>query len=79
MVFMQENRQESDTIQIVPTNQKYHYELMKQNIRELKRAYPFLEIKTAGYRNKIRKVDKWNQIKNPHDVNPYGDGHFVFP
>lgn len=36
-------------------------------------------IKTAGYWNKIRKVDKWNQIKNPHDVNPYVDGHLVFP
>ena len=41
--------QENDMIEIVPTNQKYHYDLMKQNIRELKRAYPFLEMKTAGY------------------------------
>lgn len=46
---MQENRQESDLIEIVPTNQKYYYNLMKQNIRELKRAYPFLETKVAGY------------------------------
>ena len=45
---MGENSEEEDMIQIVPTNQKYHYDLMKQNIRELKRAYPFLEIKTAG-------------------------------
>lgn len=46
---MQDNKQESDTIEIVPTNQKYHYDLMKQNIKELKRAYPFLKIETAGY------------------------------
>ncbi len=46
---MQENRQESDMIEIVPINQQYGYDLMKQNINELKRAYPFLEIKTAGY------------------------------
>lgn len=46
---MQANRQESDLIDIVPTNQKYHYDLMKQNIRELKRAYPFIEVKVAGY------------------------------
>ncbi len=45
---MGENSEEEDMIKIVPTNQKYHYDLMKQNIRELKRAYPFLEIKTAG-------------------------------
>lgn len=46
---MRENSEEGDIIQIVPTNQKYYYDLMKQNIRELKKAYPFLEIKTAGY------------------------------
>ena len=46
---MQENRQESDTIEIIPINQQYGYDLMKQNINELKRAYPFLEIRTAGY------------------------------
>lgn len=46
---MRENNEEEDIIEIVPTNQKYHYDLMKQNIKELKRAYPFLEIKTAGY------------------------------
>ena len=46
---MQESRQESDMIEIVPINQQYGYDLMKQNINELKRAYPFLEIKTAGY------------------------------
>ncbi len=40
---------EEDIIQIVPTNRKYGYNLMKQNIEELKRAYPFLEIKIAGY------------------------------
>lgn len=45
---MGENSEEEDMIKIVPTNQKYHYDLMKQNIRELKRAYPFLEIKTSG-------------------------------
>lgn len=41
--------QENDLIEIVPTKQLYSYNLMKQNINELKRAYPFLEIKTAGY------------------------------
>ena len=41
--------QEKDLIEIVPTNQKYGYELLRQNINELKRAYPFLEVKTAGY------------------------------
>lgn len=46
---MRENNEEEDIIEIVPTNQRYHYDLMKQNIRELKRAYPFLKIKTAGY------------------------------
>jgi g-D-glutamyl-meso-diaminopimelate peptidase len=46
---MRESNEEKDIIKIVPTNQKYHYDLMKQNIRELKRAYPFLEIKTIGY------------------------------
>ena len=46
---MRENNEEEDIIEIVPTNQRYCYDLMKQNIRELRRAYPFLEIKIAGY------------------------------
>ena len=41
--------QETDMIEIVPTKQPYSYEIMKNNLDELKRAFPFLEIKTAGY------------------------------
>ena len=29
---------------IVPTNQKYYYSLMMQNLQELKKNYPFLDI-----------------------------------
>ena len=46
---MQENNYESDLIEIVPTNRDYSYEIMKHNINELKRAYPFLEVGNIGY------------------------------
>ena len=46
---MQENDEKRDLIEIVPTNRNYGYEMMQQNIRELKRAYPFLEIGNIGY------------------------------
>jgi len=44
---MQENR--NDLIEIVPINQEYSYDLMKHNINELKRAYPFLKVGNIGY------------------------------
>ena len=34
---------------IVPTNQKYYYSLMMQNLQELKQNYPFLEIGNIGF------------------------------
>ncbi len=34
---------------IVPTNQKYYYSLMMQNLQELKKNYPFLEIGNIGF------------------------------
>lgn len=34
---------------IVPTNQKYYYSLMMQNLQELKHRYPFLEIGNIGF------------------------------
>ena len=34
---------------IVPTNQKYYYSLMMQNLQELKQKYPFLEIGNIGF------------------------------
>lgn len=40
---------DGDLIEIVPTNQKYSYEIMKHNINELKIAYPFLETGNIGY------------------------------
>lgn len=43
------NADEIDLIKIVPTNQNYSYEIMKHNINELKRAYPFLKIENIGY------------------------------
>ncbi len=33
---------------IVPTNKAYSYDIMMHNIKELKRAYPFLEVKNIG-------------------------------
>ena len=48
--FMREYRlEENDTIHIVPINQNYSYEKLKQNMNELKRAYPFLEMGRIGY------------------------------
>ena len=41
--------EENDTIHIVPINQNYSYEKLKQNMNELKRAYPFLEMGRIGY------------------------------
>lgn len=35
--------------EIVPTNRKYYYELMMQNISELKAKYSFLQIGNIGY------------------------------
>ena len=46
---MRENNEKRDLTQIVPTNRNYGYEMMQQNIRELKRAYPFLDIGNIGY------------------------------
>ena len=40
---------DGDLIEIVPTKQKYSYEIMKHNINELKIAYPFLETGNIGY------------------------------
>lgn len=40
---------EDDIITIVPTNRSYNYDILKQNLNELKRAYRFLEIGRIGY------------------------------
>lgn len=46
---MNNNEEQRDIIQIVPTNRNYNYEILKQNINEFKKAYPFLEIENIGY------------------------------
>lgn len=38
-----------DYYNIVPTNQKYYYEILMQNIQSLKMIYPFLEVGNIGY------------------------------
>lgn len=45
---MMENNLENSN-EIVPTNKKYNYMIMKQNIEKLKIKYPFLEITNIGY------------------------------
>lgn len=37
------------TLQIVPTNENYSYNILKQNIEELRTKYPFLEVGNIGY------------------------------
>ena len=46
---MKELDEERDNILIVPTNKNYTYDILKQNLNELKRAYPFIKIKNIGY------------------------------
>ena len=41
--------QNLDYYNIVPTNQAYYYEIIMQNIQNLKMIYPFLEIGNLGY------------------------------
>lgn len=43
------NLNKRNYIEIVPTNKNYYYELMIQNISELKAIYPFLQIGNIGY------------------------------
>lgn len=43
------NNEEKDLIEIVPTNRNYNYNLLMQNINELRRAYTFLRIGSIGY------------------------------
>lgn len=38
-----------DYYNIVPTNQEYYYEILMQNIKNLKMIYPFLEVGNIGY------------------------------
>lgn len=42
------NDNKSSLTDIVPTNKAYSYDVMMCNIEELKRAYPFLEVKNIG-------------------------------
>lgn len=46
---MKKNNNKNNLSEIVLTNQNYYYALMKNNIDELKKTYPFLKIGNIGY------------------------------
>lgn len=73
---MQEYRlEEEDMIHIVPTNQSYSYEMLKQNINELKRAYPFLEMGRIGYSVLGKEIPYIRIGKGPKEVLYHGGIH----
>lgn len=55
MIFMKEK--------IVLTNQKYHYKRLQQDIIELKKEYPFLEIGSIG-KSVLKKEIPYIKIGN---------------